>query len=107
VSLPQGMLRTREVMEKLKAVAPAPGQKAPILVYLGLLLQKGRLNAYESSELARWGGGGGCWSDAFLQCPAAVVAGSMPGGVVLADGRYAVLCRASVVPFCDISPPSL
>lgn len=50
----QGMLRTREVMERLKAVAPAAGQKPPILVYLGVLLQKGRLNALESTELARY-----------------------------------------------------
>jgi hypothetical protein len=30
-----------------------PGQKPPILVYLGVLLQKGKLNALESTELAR------------------------------------------------------
>jgi hypothetical protein len=50
----QGMLRTREVMERLKTVSPQPGQKPPILVYLGVLLQKGKLNAQESTELARW-----------------------------------------------------
>lgn len=50
---PQGILRTKEVMERLKTVAAQPGQKPPILVYLGVLLQKGRLNASESTELAR------------------------------------------------------
>jgi clathrin heavy chain len=49
----QGLLRTREVMERLKTVAPQPGQKPPILIYLGVLLQKGKLNALESCELAR------------------------------------------------------
>lgn len=50
---PQGLLRTREVVERLKGVAPTPGQKPAILVYLGVLLQKGKLNALESAELAR------------------------------------------------------
>jgi len=40
-------------MDRLKAVAPQPGQKPPILVYLGLLLQKGKLNPSESAELTR------------------------------------------------------
>lgn len=46
-------------MERLKGVAPPPGQKPPILVYLGLLLQKGKLNGPESAELARCGAGTG------------------------------------------------
>ncbi|KAF6255267.1 clathrin heavy chain [Scenedesmus sp. NREL 46B-D3] len=50
---PQGMLRTREVLERLKSVPPSPGQKPAILVYLGVLLQRGKLNALESAELAR------------------------------------------------------
>jgi hypothetical protein len=41
------------VVERLKSVAPTPGQKPAILVYLGVLLQKGKLNALESAELAR------------------------------------------------------
>lgn len=41
----QGQLRTREVMERLKAATPAPGQRPPLLIYLGVLLQKGKLNA--------------------------------------------------------------
>ncbi len=51
--LPQGMLRTKEVVERLKSVPPQPGQKPPLLVYLGVLLQKGKLNALESVELSR------------------------------------------------------
>lgn len=50
---PQGLLRTKEVMERLKTAPPQPGQKPAILVYLGVLLQKGKLNAGESVELAR------------------------------------------------------
>lgn len=50
---PQGQLRTREVMDRLKAVVPQAGQKPPILVYLGVLLQRGKLNSAESGELAR------------------------------------------------------
>ncbi|KAI8476142.1 MAG: vesicle coat protein clathrin, heavy chain [Monoraphidium minutum] len=50
---PQGILRTKEVVERLKSVPPTPGQKPPILVYLGVLLQRGKLNALESAELAR------------------------------------------------------
>lgn len=47
------MLRTKEVVERLKSVPPQPGQKPPLLVYLGVLLQKGKLNALESVELSR------------------------------------------------------
>ena len=50
---PQGQLRTREVLDCLKTVPAQPGQKPPLLIYLGVLLQKGRLNAMESAELAR------------------------------------------------------
>mmetsp|Transcript_18521 Transcript_18521/g.52003 ORF Transcript_18521/g.52003 Transcript_18521/m.52003 type:complete len:1694 (+) Transcript_18521:108-5189(+) len=50
---PKGLLRTKVTMDRLKAVAPQPGQKPPILVYLGLLLQKGNLNPSESGELTR------------------------------------------------------
>lgn len=46
-------LSRRQVVERLKTVPPTPGQKPPILVYLGVLLQKGKLNALESAELAR------------------------------------------------------
>lgn len=50
---PQGLLRTKEVLDRLKSVPAQPGVKPPILVYLGVLLQKGKLNALESAELAR------------------------------------------------------
>ncbi|GAX80055.1 hypothetical protein CEUSTIGMA_g7494.t1 [Chlamydomonas eustigma] len=50
---PQGQLRTREVLDRLKSVPTPPGQKPPLLVYLGVLLQKGKLNHLESTELAR------------------------------------------------------
>ena len=40
-------------MERLKAVPPQPGQKAPLLVYFGNLLARGSLNALESVELGR------------------------------------------------------
>lgn len=42
------------MVERLKTVPPTPGQKPPILVYLGVLLQRGKLNTLESAELARW-----------------------------------------------------
>jgi clathrin heavy chain len=50
---PQGSLRTPATLERLRAATAAPGQKPPILVYLGLLLARGKLNAAESAELAR------------------------------------------------------
>lgn len=50
---PQGMLRTKDVMERLKSVPAVPGQKPPLLIYLGTLLTKGKLNGPESVELAR------------------------------------------------------
>jgi hypothetical protein len=46
--LAQGQLRTQQVMERLKAAVPAAGQRPPLLVYLGVLLQKGALNAGKS-----------------------------------------------------------
>eukprot|EP00798_Chlamydomonas_sp_ICE-L_P023297 gene23297-30533_t len=50
---PQGQLRTKDIMERLKSVPPPPGQKPPILVYLGVLLQRGILNSSESAELGK------------------------------------------------------
>lgn len=50
---PQGSLRTPATLERLRAATAAPGQKPPILVYLGLLLARGKLNAAEGAELAR------------------------------------------------------
>lgn len=37
----------------LQAAPPAPGQPSPILTYFGMLLEKGKLNAFESLELAK------------------------------------------------------
>ena len=48
----QGVLRTKETIDKFKAVPPVPGQTSPLLVYFGTLLTKGKLNAYESVELS-------------------------------------------------------
>jgi len=50
---PQGMLRNAQMMEKLKAAPAQPGQKSPLLVYFGILLNRGKLNAIESAELAK------------------------------------------------------
>lgn len=63
-----------QVMERLKAAPPPPGQRPPLLVYLGVLLQRGRLNAGESAELARLVIGQGKkelltnWCGASLRC---------------------------------------
>ena len=40
-------------MDRFKAVPPAPGQSSPLLVYFGTLLTRGRLNTFESVELAQ------------------------------------------------------
>ena len=37
----------------MQAAPAAPGQPSPILTYFGMLLEKGKLNAMESVELAR------------------------------------------------------
>ena len=52
---PRGALRTRETIEKFKSVPPPAGQPSPLLVYFGALLSVpgGKLNALESTELAR------------------------------------------------------
>lgn len=48
----QGALRTKETIDRFKAVPPVAGQTSPLLVYFGTLLTKGKLNAYESVELS-------------------------------------------------------
>lgn len=50
---PNGILRTPETIERLKAVAVSPGQSSPLLQYFSVLLDSGSLNAHESLELAR------------------------------------------------------
>ena len=47
------MLRTKETIQRFKSVAPTPGQTSPLLVYFGTLLTRGKLNAFESAELAQ------------------------------------------------------
>jgi clathrin heavy chain len=49
----QGVLRTKETIDRFKSVAPTPGQTSPLLVYFGTLLTRGRLNVFESAELAQ------------------------------------------------------
>jgi hypothetical protein len=49
----QGVLRTKETVDRFKSVPPAPGQSSPLLVYFGTLLTRGRLNKFESVELAQ------------------------------------------------------
>ncbi|KAI9320245.1 hypothetical protein BX666DRAFT_2104787 [Dichotomocladium elegans] len=51
-SSPGGLLRTPETIERFRQV-PSQGQMSPILQYFGTLLERGRLNEYETLELAR------------------------------------------------------
>ena len=50
---PQGLLRTRETVAKFAAAPAAAGATSPLLQYFGTCLSRGRLNGYESVELAR------------------------------------------------------
>lgn len=50
---PRGILRTPQTIDQFKAVPVQAGQLSPILQYFGILLEKGKLNKYESLELAR------------------------------------------------------
>ena len=47
------MLRTPATIQRFQAAPTAPGQPSPILTYFGMLLEKGKLNAMESIELAK------------------------------------------------------
>lgn len=47
----QGVLRTRETIERFKRVPTQPGQTSPLLIYFGTILTKSSLNADESVEL--------------------------------------------------------
>ncbi len=53
LSSAQGSLRTKQTIEKFKAVPVQPGTTSPLLVYFGTLLTRGKLNAFESVELSR------------------------------------------------------
>ena len=50
---PQQVLRTPETIQRFQAAPAQPGQPSPILTYLGMLLEKGKLNQQESIELAK------------------------------------------------------
>mmetsp|Transcript_40808 Transcript_40808/g.97020 ORF Transcript_40808/g.97020 Transcript_40808/m.97020 type:complete len:1701 (-) Transcript_40808:29-5131(-) len=50
---PQGALRTPSTIDRFKQVAAQPGQTSPLLQYFGTLLTRGKLNSYESVELAK------------------------------------------------------
>ena len=50
---PRGILRTAQTIEQFKQVPVQPGQMSPILQYFGILLERGKLNKFESLELAR------------------------------------------------------
>lgn len=52
-SAPQDILRTPDTIARFQAVPTPPGQIAPLLLYFQTLLEKGKLNAYESVELCR------------------------------------------------------
>jgi len=50
---PQQVLRTPETIQRFQAAPTQPGQTSPILTYFASLLEKGKLNAMESIELAK------------------------------------------------------
>lgn len=50
---PRGILRTPQTIDQFKGVPVPAGQLSPILQYFGILLERGKLNKYESLELAR------------------------------------------------------
>jgi clathrin heavy chain len=50
---PQGILRTRETVQRFQTVPLQPGSTPPLLQYFGTLLTRGKLNAFESVELSR------------------------------------------------------
>jgi clathrin heavy chain len=50
---PKQVLRTPETIQRFQQAPAAPGQPSPILTYFGMLLEKGKLNAMESLELAK------------------------------------------------------
>lgn len=50
---PRGILRTAQTIEQFKQVPVQPGVMSPILQYFGILLERGKLNKFESLELAK------------------------------------------------------
>jgi clathrin heavy chain len=50
---PQQVLRTPATIQRFQQAPAQAGQPSPILTYFGMLLEKGKLNAMESLELAK------------------------------------------------------
>ncbi|KAI9873884.1 MAG: hypothetical protein M1823_007812, partial [Watsoniomyces obsoletus] len=50
---PRGFLRTSETINRFKSVSQGGAQMSVILQYFGMLLDKGKLNRYETVELIR------------------------------------------------------
>ena len=50
---PKGILRTPAVIARFQQIPSQPGQPQPVFQYFSTLLEKGKLNATESIELAR------------------------------------------------------
>ena len=50
---PNNALRTQATITRLQAAPTVAGQKSPLIVYFGALLQKGALNEIESVEMSR------------------------------------------------------
>ncbi|EKG14677.1 hypothetical protein MPH_08150 [Macrophomina phaseolina MS6] len=50
---PRGFLRTPQTIERFKQAPPQQGQLSVILQYFGMLLDKGKLNQFETLELVR------------------------------------------------------
>lgn len=50
---PRGILRTPQTIQRFQAVPAVQGSTAPLLQYFGILLDRGKLNKYESLELCR------------------------------------------------------
>jgi clathrin heavy chain len=50
---PSDALRTQATITRLQSAPTVAGQKSPLIVYFGSLLQKGKLNTIESVEMSR------------------------------------------------------
>lgn len=52
-SAPKGILRTPQTIQRFQQIPTQPNQTSPLLQYFGFLLDKGKLNKFESLELCR------------------------------------------------------
>ena len=50
---PNGLLRTAETIQRFQGIPGQPGQPQPVFQYFHLLLERGKLNSLESTELAK------------------------------------------------------